>query len=66
MTVGMPDPLLKALAQIEADLGLSRNTLYTWRNRHESFPPPRVSVGRYSLYDPMEVEAWIAEREMSK
>ncbi|MFI9105790.1 helix-turn-helix transcriptional regulator [Streptomyces fildesensis] len=57
---GLPDRYLTPEDLVEL-LGLpSVETLYTWRKKR--LGPPAFRVGRHLRYDPVAVQAWVAER----
>ncbi|MCM2428799.1 helix-turn-helix transcriptional regulator [Streptomyces sp. RKAG337] len=57
---GLPDRYLTPEDLMEL-LGVpSVETLYTWRKKRVG--PPAFRVGRHLRYDPVTVQAWVAER----
>ncbi len=53
--------LLMSVAEVCEATGLSRTTIWNIGNEDSTFPRP-IKVGRRALYDPTEVEAWVAKR----
>ena len=46
--------------EIAERLGLDRDTVKTWQRRHESFPPPRWTVGGRPAWDwTLDISPWL-------
>jgi len=46
--------------EVSAYLGVSVQTLYTWRKRRTG--PPAARIGRHLRYDPNAVRTWVAQQ----
>ena len=47
--------------EIAERLGLRRQTVAVWRQRHEDFPPPRWTVSGYPAWDwHLDILPWLA------
>lgn len=52
---------LEPINVIARELGESEKQLTSWATRRETndFPPPIVTMGRYHLYDKVQVKNWV-------
>ena len=68
LDVTPPEPPVRArgalldVEELSERLGVSVQTMYSWRSRRVSYGPPAMKIGRYLRWKPEVVDAWIAEQ----
>ena len=58
MTTTIPEPNLLTTLQVARYLGVSVETIYTWRV--SGYGPRAVKVGKHLRWRPSEIEKWLS------